>query len=121
MSGKQNETTRTHETSREPQPYLTTKDLKLYYFGSKTYERNEKPKTFKMSTPGRNPKKVRGTALERTKETPSKKSRETSGSVEDIETDMLVASIQRWSDFMTVCDVCTSTTSHSTLYITVYP
>lgn len=52
-----------------------------------------------MSTPGRNPTKVRGTATERTKETPSKKSRETSGSVEDIETDMLVASVQRWSDF----------------------
>lgn len=97
-SGKQNETN-TRETFRdsEPQPYLTTKDLKRYYFGSKTYERNEKPKTFKMSTPGRNPKKVRGTATERTKET--KKSRETSGSVEDIETDMLVASVQRWSDF----------------------
>lgn len=102
MSRKHNETNiRKTLRDSEPQPYLTTKDLKLYYFGSKTYERNEKPiaKTLKTCTPGRNPKKVRGTGKERTKEAPSKKSRETSGSVEDVETDMLVASVQRWSDF----------------------
>lgn len=122
MSRKHNETNiRKTLRDSEPQPYLTTKDLKLYYFGSKTYERNEKPKTLKTCTPGRNPKKVRGTGKERTKEAPSKKSRETSGSVEDVETDMLVASVQRWSDFYdSLWCIYAPSTAVIRKYITLY-
>lgn len=95
---------KTNHTLKEPQPYLSTKDLKLYYFGSKTYERNEKPKTFKMPTSSTDLRKApkpaqRLTENVRTKTSSASSSVEDIDIVEDIDTTELLASVKKWSDF----------------------